>query len=289
MKAMLTACGFATILKKGSGTNSLRGRLSHALATLNEMVPDSVGMNWCRTPWLAILVILSTISLRADEPAFDPAQQQVQLNRLNQAIEDDPQNINLFSSRGDAYFFLGQFDAAVRDYNRMVQLDDTRDTSHWRRGIAWFYAGEYEQAAGQFERYHSFDNVDRENGIWRYLCQVKAKGVETAVQGLLKYEKDDREPFGDVYRLFSGDITPKALLQTIEAADISEGEREKRSFYANLYLGLWHAVHDRPNEARPFLQAAAKNTWAPTAGYGPSYMWHVGRLHDDIITQEQND
>ncbi len=237
----------------------------------------------------ALWIVLLIPPLHADEPTFDPSQWQTRLEKLTTSLEADPDDVNLHSSRGDAHFFLGQFDAAASDYDRMVRLDDTQDASHWRRGIAWFYAGEFEKAAGQFERYHSFDNVDRENGIWRYLCQVKANGVETAEQGLLKYEKDDREPFGDVYRLFSGNITPEKILKRIETAEIGDVEREKRLFYANLYIGLWHAVHDRPNEAQPHLLAAASNAWAPSAGYGPQYMWHVGRLHHDIITKERND
>jgi lipoprotein NlpI len=205
------------------------------------------------------------------------------LPALDRRIAAEPDNIALYSERGDALFFLGQFDAAVRDYSQMVILDPGRDASHWRRGIAWFYAGEFEKAAGQFERYHSFDKVDRENGIWRYLCQVKAHGVETARRGLLRYEKDDRPPFPDVYRLFSGDTPPDQILEHIAQADAVDLEREKRLFYAHLYIGLWHAVHDRPQQARFHLEKCVENTWAPTAGYGPRYMWHVARLHRERL------
>ena len=66
----------------------------------------------------------------------------------------------------------------MADYNRIVELSPQRDASHWQRGIAYFYAKDYKSAAGQFERYHSFDNVDRENGIWRYLSQHKAYGKD---------------------------------------------------------------------------------------------------------------
>lgn len=208
------------------------------------------------------------------------------IEQTTAALAENPDSVSLHSRRGDAAFFLGRFPQAVADYDRMVALDPALESSHWRRGIALFYAGRYEAAARQFERYHSFDNVDRENGIWRYLCQVKADGLETARQGLLKYVKDDREPFGDVYRLFDGSIEPQAILERIDAAELSQTEREKRHFYAHLYIGLWHAVHDRPAEARPHLQKAAANTWAPTAGYGPAYMWHVARLHYDRLAAD---
>jgi lipoprotein NlpI len=161
----------------------------------------------------------------------------------------------------------------------MVRNDPVQDTSHWRRGIACFYAGEYERAADQFARYHSFDNVDRENGIWRYLSQRKQLGLEEARRGLLTYEKDDREPFPDVFKLFAGKIEPKEILTHIDDAKIDESTREQRRFYADLYIGLNHAVEGRDAEARAALFRATANKWAPQASYGPKWMWHVGRLN----------
>ena len=207
------------------------------------------------------------------------------VERLTTAIKENPKNVGLYSRRGDAHFFLGQFAEAVDDYDQMVTLEPSEDASHWRRGIALFYAKRFDEAARQFERYHSFDNVDRENGIWRFLCQVKADGLDKAHAGLLKYEKDDREPFGDVYRLFAGTIEPDAILEHIQQAEVEDSERQKRLFYAHLYIGLWHAVHDRPEEAKPHLRQATENPWGPAAGYGPRYMWHVGRLHYDLLSK----
>ena len=203
--------------------------------------------------------------------------------RLTVSIDAAPQTVDLYSQRGDVRFFLGEFTPAVADYSKMVTLDPELDAGHWRRGIAWFYVGEYEQAASQFERYHSFDNVDRENGIWRYLCQRKAFGLEKAREGLLKYEKDDREPFGDVYRLFQGAMTAEDLLDKIRDAKIAESERQKRLFYAELYVGLHEAVEERSDAALTHLAAAAKNPWGEQAGYGPNYMWQVARLHAELL------
>ncbi|MDX1966992.1 MAG: hypothetical protein SFV23_07470 [Planctomycetaceae bacterium] len=201
------------------------------------------------------------------------------------AIDKDPKSLRHFSQRGDAYFFLGKFREAVSDYDQMVVLNPAEDAGHWRRGIAYFYAKRYADAAGQFERYHSFDNVDRENGIWRYLSQVKAYGRDKAREGLLKYEKDDREPFPAVYELFAGRTTPEAILQGIAAAEVSAEEREKRLFYAHLYIGLNEAIEERPDTALRHLRKAAANSWGPTAGYGPRYMWQVARLHARLLTE----
>ena len=230
--------------------------------------------------WL-LLFSFSATFLFAD----DAAEWKDRVARLTKAIAAAPTTVDLYSQRGDAQFFLGEFVPAAADYDKMVELAPSEDAGHWRRGIAWFYAGDYEKAAGQFERYHSFDNVDRENGIWRYLCQLKAFGLEQARAGLLKYEKDDREPFGDVYRLFEGKMTAEALLDKIRQAKISDTEREKRLFYAELYVGLNEAVEDRTDSAKAHLAAAAKNTWGEKAGYGPNYMWHVARLHAEVLAK----
>ena len=242
-----------------------------------------------RTVRCVVALVAATVAARvaADEPHPLAEKERKELAaKLDAAIAEtterlgrDPRNVDLHSRRGDAHFFRGDFANSVADYDRMVELNPELDASHWRRGIAFFYAGRYDDAARQFERYHTFDDVDRENGIWRYLSQVKADGLEKARAGLLKYRKDDREPFPAVYQLFAGKITPDDILQQIGQAEIGEAERSKRLFYAQLYIGLNHAIEDRPDKARPHLREAVANTWARRAGYGPNYMWHVGRLH----------
>jgi len=169
--------------------------------------------------------------------------------RLTAQIEKSPKTVDLYSRRGDASFFRRKFAEAVADYEKMVELQPDLDTSHWRKGIAYFYAKRYKDAAKQFENYHSFDNVDRENGIWRYLSQTKALGRAKAREGLLKYEKDDREPFPDVYRLFAGEKTADEVLGRIMLEKTTPEERNKRLFYAELYVGLNEFVEGRLESA----------------------------------------
>lgn len=244
---------------------------------------------------VGLLFVSSNISIADDHPLSEARRAEMQagwerkVRELSEAIADRPDEVSLYSRRGDALFFLGRFEDAVADYEKMVEIDSSLDASHWRRGIAYFYAGEFEKAAGQFERYHLFDNVDRENGIWRYLSQFKAEGRERARDGLLLYEKDDRPPFPDVYRLFAGDIEPAEILQRIEDADISDDQRETRLFYAELYIGMNHAVEGEQEAAVEHLRKAVANEWAPTAGGGPTYMWQVGRLQYELLTSPPDD
>jgi len=246
---------------------------------------------------VASLLASAPLSATAADPAKHPLSEkkrkmmtsawEQQVKELTEQIKQEPDRVGFYSRRADAYFFLGQFDKSVTDYQKMVKLDKKLDTSHWRRGIAWFYARDYKQAAHQFEIYDNFDNVDRENGIWRFFSQARAYGLKKARTGLLKYKKDDREPFPSVYKLFSETIKPEAIVAAIKAAKISETEREKRFFYAHLYIGLDHAIHKRDKKAVEHLREAVANTWGPRSGYGPNYMWQVGRLHYELLTAKK--
>jgi lipoprotein NlpI len=242
---------------------------------------------------LVLGVIPAAAGLQAQQAAPGPLteKQQAEITRRfnavvakqTKAIGDNPAGVNAYSRRGDAYFFLGRFKEAVADYDKMVQLDPKLDASHWRRGIAYFYAGDHKKAARQFEVYNTVDMVDRENGIWRFFSQAKAHGVEKARKNLLNYKQTDREPFGDVYQLFAKKITPQQILKNIETAKIGKDERNKRLFYAQLYIGLNEALAGNDKAARKHLHQAVANPWGQSAGFGPNYMWHVGRLHYGLL------
>jgi len=221
--------------------------------------------------------------LGADEVARLEARLDAQIAELTKQIAADPASFGAVSQRGDALFFRARFKEAVADYDRLVELDPKVDASHWRRGIAYYYNGQYKEAAAQFERYHTFDDVDRENGIWRYFSQFRADGRDKAQAGLLKYQKDDREPFPAIYALFEQRTTAAEILDAIRAAKIDETERDKRRFYASLYLGLHAELEDRPREALAHLHEAVSSPWGQKSSGGPKYMWHVGRIQYDLV------
>ena len=194
--------------------------------------------------------------------------------------EADPKDVAAHSRRGDAHFYLGNFDKAVGDYEKMVELEPGLAAEHWRLGIAYYYAGRFELAARQFKKYSSVDDVDRENGIWAFLSQAKIAGIEKARQGIFKYDKNDREPLPAVYAMFEGKRTPEEVLAKI-------GEEGAPAFYARLYVGLYLAADNKPDDAVKHLRLAVANRWPRDAGFGPNYMWHVARLHYELLESKK--
>lgn len=240
---------------------------------------------------ILLVSLLVNVPAMADEPAQNSVphplseQQRAQIIATNTEVltqtpapkSADRPATQLHSQRGDALLFLGRFAEAVSEYQAMAKIDPELDASHWRLGIALFFANQPKTAVAQFEKYHTFDNVDRENGIWRYLSQYKASGAIVAKKELLLYEKDDREPFPAVYKLFDGSLTPEAALAGIPK-DLPAAERDKRLFYTELYIGLHMVVKKDLAQAQKYLSLSVSRNWPRTSGFGPNYMWHVGRV-----------
>jgi lipoprotein NlpI len=240
--------------------------------------------------------LLINVSLTADEPQHGSVphplseQQRAEITASYEEVltqNPAPKAANqsatqVHSRRGDALLFLGRFPEAVAEYRAMVKIDPDLDASHWRLGIALFFADQPKTAVAQFEKYHAFDNVDRENGIWRYLSQYKASNGDVAKKELLLYEKDDREPFPAVYKLFDDSLTPKAALAGI-AKDLPAEERDKRLFYTELYIGMHMVVKKDLAQAEKYLSLSVSRNWPRTNGFGPNYMWHVGRVQLDEL------
>ncbi|MFO0947327.1 MAG: hypothetical protein U1D30_15555 [Planctomycetota bacterium] len=222
--------------------------------------------------------------LSADEQSRLKLELDARIKDLTKQIERSPTDLRLRQSRGTAYFFRGRFQEAVADFDKMVEIDPDCEKSHWQRGIALYYDGQFEKSAQQFELYHQYDNVDRENGIWRFLAQSAARGRDVAKKGLLEYSMEDRPPLTDIYAMFSGTLTADQLAKKIErSTGISQAERDKRRFYTDLYIGLDLASQKDSEGALSHLRKAVANPWGQSARGGPGYMWHVARVHWELL------
>ena len=83
-----------------------------------------------------LLVTGVTISLANDHPLSESRRAEFQsdweqqVEELMEAIAQQPDEVSLYSRRGDALFFLGRFEEAVADYEKMVELNPELDASH---------------------------------------------------------------------------------------------------------------------------------------------------------------
>jgi lipoprotein NlpI len=211
-------------------------------------------------------------------------QWQARVAELDQLLAKGSGNRKVFSERGDCHFFLGDFPQALSDYDQVTGDNPREIAGNWRRGIALYFCDRFQESAAQFDAYHTIDQIDRENGIWRYLADTRSLGIPAARKNLLEYKKDDRPPFSDLYLLFAGTRSEQNLLDQFQLG--RDAGNSPESFYLRLYLGFWCDSQDLSPQAMSHLTLATADGWPQRAGYGPNFMWHVGRLRLDQLRQK---
>ena len=213
----------------------------------------------------------------ADERARMVAEWKERIAASDAALAKEPGAVAEYSKRGDAHLFLGEFREAVADFEKMIALDAAQDAPHWRLGIAYYFAGDFARSARQFEKYHAADGRDRENGIWKFLAQAQADGMEKARAEMLAYTRFDREPFPSLYEMFAGKKTPDEVFSEIGKKGLADNEGVL--FFANYYCGLDEELLGHRARALELLRKAVASPLGRGAPGGPGYMWQVARLH----------
>jgi tetratricopeptide (TPR) repeat protein len=74
------------------------------------------------------------------------------LDDLNRAIQLDPNRAPAYNRRGNIYQKLGQYEQALADYKRAIQLNPEDITSYNNRGNIYANLGQYEKALADYER-----------------------------------------------------------------------------------------------------------------------------------------
>jgi tetratricopeptide (TPR) repeat protein len=70
----------------------------------------------------------------------------------NKALELDPTHIFAYNNRGNVFAILGQYDKAIADYNRAIQLNPHYASPYNGRGNAYLFQGEFSRALAEFNR-----------------------------------------------------------------------------------------------------------------------------------------
>ncbi|MDR4497770.1 MAG: tetratricopeptide repeat protein [Candidatus Scalindua sp.] len=76
-----------------------------------------------------------------------------------QAIERDPENVDLYIARGDAYFAKGQNDEAIADYTQAIKLEPTEALTYHNRGGLYIVNGEYDKAIADLTQAIKLDST----------------------------------------------------------------------------------------------------------------------------------
>lgn len=244
-----------------------------------------VGMFGCVVLFHCSVILAQLADKEATELLTQAARASQQKNHqqaidlLDDLLQKDPQHATALYVRGRENFCVGNVKKSVADLDKYVELEPQAASRQWERGISYYYAGEYEKGAKQFELYQTYHNQDVENSTWRYLCVAAKDGVEAAKKNMLPIEEDRRVPMMQIYDLYRGKLQPDDVMKAVDAGNPTTDEKNKRLFYAHLYLGLWYQAADKRELAKKHILLAEQHK----IGH---YMWDVAHVHADLLRAE---
>jgi lipoprotein NlpI len=236
----------------------------------------------------AIELATKAVAAEPDQPASYALRATVYIaaGKSREAIADldrllamNPAQPRLLEVRGTEKFKLHKFDEAIADFDQECKLDPARSPWHWKRGLAYYYAGQFAKGRDQFQAYHDRQDNDVENAVWRVMCMARMNGVglKKAQAEILLVRRDPRVPMMEAYALFAGKAKPDDVKDAIKRGSPDELERNRRMFYGNLYLGLYHDMIGERERAVEHLKLAVKH---PVE----HFMWDIAKLHLAITT-----
>jgi lipoprotein NlpI len=156
-------------------------------------------------------------------------------------------------------FFAANMRESVELFDQLLKLEPALKPELWQRGLALYLAGDYQAGRDQFEVHQGFNSHDVENAVWHFLCVARLDGVDKARQALIPIEGDSRVPMREVYELFAGRGSVKAVLEAAVQGVSGTPTQRNQLCYAHLYLGLYHEAIGEQAKAREHMLKAAQD------------------------------
>eukprot|EP00897_Mesotaenium_endlicherianum_P003266 jgi/Mesen1/2968/ME000176S02007 len=128
----------------------------------------------------------------------------------------------------------------------------------------------FEEGATQFRDDVAVNPNDTEESIWCFLCEARITSARDARSRFLRVGRDPRPVMRAAYELFKNGGSPDELL----AVGGSEGLHD--TFYAALYVGLFHEAEGDMDAAKKALQAAVATPYGQRSS---DYMAQLAKVH----------
>lgn len=110
-----------------------------------------------------------------------------------------PNDAEAYRKRGMAYEGKGQFDLALKDYNKAQMLKPHLALVYWNRGLLYYKINENDKALTELSRYQSFSPRSTTTKLLRSVIYYKQGKYGKAINGFKKVAKLDRRYTGIAY------------------------------------------------------------------------------------------
>jgi lipoprotein NlpI len=192
---------------------------------------------------------------------------------FEKCLELDPKFDAAINQRGGERFKKGDIKGSIADFEAFIKIRPEAYDDHWRYGISLYYDGRFADGAKQFKAGEKAFGNDVENAFFHYICNARSEGVEKARKNILVIGPDRRVPMMKIYDLIKGVAKPDDVIKTAEEAKLEGDDKTEALFYAHLYVGLNYEAEGDAEKALKHLEIAVERHKIS------HYMWDVGNVH----------
>ena len=127
---------------------------------------------------------------------YDLKEHDKAIENYNKVIELDPKHSFAYNNRGNAFYGLKEYNKAIKDYDKAIELDPNYTLAYNNRGIAYKNLGNYDKAIKDYDKAIELDPnytlaYNNKEFVDKILKNNKSKDLKEKIQ-------QDSEIFGNI-------------------------------------------------------------------------------------------
>jgi tetratricopeptide (TPR) repeat protein len=201
------------------------------------------------------------------------------INTFSRGLSLYPNNAMLLRWRGHRYLSVRQFDSAMADLTRGIQLDSTIYGIWYHLGVLRFARADFAGAADAFARAQprAPDGNELAGATdWLWMSLMRAGRAADAAAMLARHPDslNSSNAYTQRLKLYRGEIDPNQLFTPADTSDIQVAT-------LSYGLGNWYLVHGDTNRAREMFERSVQS------GGWPAFGFIVSEIELDRLTKKR--
>lgn len=205
------------------------------------------------------------------------------------ALRLKPDMPEVYNLLGIHYTLSGNFSEAYEAFDSTLELAPDYDFAYLNRAIAFYYAGRFDLAEADFDTFYQVKPSDPYRVLWRYIgfAERDAKQAQAMLQQhLLVLDADDWAT--NLVRFYAGELSEKALLESILVGLNNPRQLAERLCEAYFYLAKWHQARGDANQALIYYHKTLATNVYEFVEHRYARM-EMAKLRGDELSNEQHD
>lgn len=205
------------------------------------------------------------------------------------ALRLKPDMPEVYNLLGIHYTLSGNFSEAYEAFDSTLELAPDYDFAYLNRAIAFYYAGRFDLAEADFDTFYQVKPSDPYRVLWRYIgfAERDAKQAQAALQQhLVALDADDWAT--NLVRFYAGELSEKALLESILLGLNNPRQLAERLCEAYFYLAKWHQAWGDANQALIYYHKTLATNVYEFVEHRYARM-EIAKLRGDELSNEQHD